>query len=93
MVDQCDKFKSLGMSADYVGETQDDRLAIERIVSGKTQLVFISPEAIINNQRYREMLLSSVYEEKLVAVAIDEAYLVKEWLEYKNVTFTFHVCM
>ena len=53
---------------------------IERIVSGKTQLVFISPQTIINNQRYREMLLSLVYKEKLVAVAIDEAHLVKEWL-------------
>ena len=83
---------SLGMSEDYVGETKDDRLSIERIVSGKAQLVFISPEAIINNQRYCEMLLSLVYKEKLVAVAIDEAHLVKEWLEYKNVSFIYSMC-
>ena len=54
----------LGTSEDYVEETKDDsdRLSIERIVSGKAQLVFISPEAIINNQRYCEMLLSLVYK-------------------------------
>lgn len=80
MMDQCDKFKSLGMSADYVGEAQKDRQAIERVISGEAQLVFISPEAIMNNPRYRQMLLSSAYKEKLVAVAVDKAHLVKEWL-------------
>lgn len=80
MVDQCEKFKSLGMSADYVGEAQEDKLAMQRVISGEVQLVFISPEAIINNPKYRQMLSSSVYKEKLVAVAVDEAHLVKEWL-------------
>ena len=58
-----------------MGEIQDDRLATERIVSGKKPLVFITPEAITNNQRYGEMLLSSVYKEKLVAVAIDKEHV------------------
>ena len=80
MVDQCEKFKSLGISADYVGESQNDRLAMQRVISGEAQLVYISPEAIINNPKYRQMLSSPVYKEKLVAVAIDEAHLVKEWL-------------
>ena len=38
------------------------------------------------------MLLSLAYKEKLVAVAIDEAHLVKEWLEYKNVSFIYSMC-
>ena len=80
MVDLCEKFKSLGISADYVGESQNDRLAMQRVISGEAQLVYISPEAIINNPKYRQMLSSPVYKEKLVAVAIDEAHLVKEWL-------------
>lgn len=80
MIDQCEKFKSLGMSADYVGEAQEDKLAMQRVISGEVQLVFISPEAIINNPKYCQMLSSSVYKEKLVAVAVDEAHLVKEWL-------------
>ena len=80
MVDQCEKFKSLGMSADFLGEAQEDKLAMQRVISGEAQLVFISPEAIINNPKYRQMLSTSVYKEKLVAVAVDEAHLVKEWL-------------
>ena len=73
MVDQCEKFKSLGITADYVGESQNNRLAMQRVISGEAQLVYISPEAIINNPKYRQMLSSPVYKEKLVAVAIDEA--------------------
>ena len=80
MVDQCDKCKSLGMSADYVGEAQEDKLAIQGVISGEAQLVFISPEAIMKNPQYHQMLLSSIYKEKLVPVAVDEAHLVKEWL-------------
>ena len=43
------------------------------------QLVFISPESIINNPVYRNMLISHEYKKRLVALAIDEVHCVKTW--------------
>lgn len=70
-----------------MGEAQQDRLAADRIIINEAHLVLISPEAILNYPRYCEMLLTSVYKERLVAVAVGEAHLVKEWLEYFIVQF------
>ena len=39
----------------------------------------ISPESIINNPKYRKMLLSTTHKTKLVAVVVDEAHCVKMW--------------
>ena len=48
-------------------------------MQGEVQLLFISPESIINSPYYRKMLLSTTYKSKLVAVVIvvDEAHCVK----------------
>ena len=43
------------------------------------ELVLISPENILCNSNYRNMLRSSEYRHKLVAVAVDEAHCVKMW--------------
>jgi len=79
MMDQCDKFKPLGLATDFVGEAQNDPGATQRVLEGKAQLVYISPEAILKNCRYRHMLLSGVYQEKLVSLAIDEGHCIKTW--------------
>ena len=42
-------------------------------------VVYISPESLICNPMFRNMLLSPVYKEKLVALVIDEAHCVKTW--------------
>ena len=41
---------------------------------GVYQLVFLSPEALLSNETWRNMVPSSVYQENLVAVVIDEFY-------------------
>ena len=46
---------------------------------GCVQLVYISPESMICNPMYWNMLLSRVYKEKLVAFVVDEAHCVKTW--------------
>ena len=58
MMDQCDKFMPLGLATNFVGEAQNDSVATQRVIEGKTQLVYISPESILKHCRYRHMLLS-----------------------------------
>ena len=41
--------------------------------------MYISPEQLIGNPRYRTMCQSEVYAKKLVGLVIDEAHCVKKW--------------
>ena len=77
MMDQTAKFQSAGLSVDFVGESQMDKAACEQIVKGETQLVYVSPENSI--PKYCQMLLSPVYKENLIGIAVDEAHCVKTW--------------
>ena len=49
------------------------------MLKGEVQLVYISPEKIIDNYKYRDMLLTPAYMAKLAAVTVDEAHCVKTW--------------
>ena len=75
MEDQVCSFKALGLSAAYVGEKS---VNTERFITGKVQIVVISPESL-GKGIWRDMLRSEVYQERLVALVIDEAHLVKNW--------------
>lgn len=79
MMDQKNKFVPQGISAEFVGEAQDDDSAEKRVVAGDIQLVFISPENLICNPVYRSMLVSPTYKKHLVAFVVDEAHCVKTW--------------
>ena len=50
MMDQRAKFTALGLKAEYVGMAQGDPAVVRRVLSGDIQLLFISPECILNNQ-------------------------------------------
>ena len=79
MMDQRAKFTALGLKAEYVGTAQEDPGVVRRVLAGDVQLLFISPESILNNKHYRGMLLSQHYKKHLVAVAVDEAHCVNSW--------------
>ena len=66
MMDQRAKFKHRGLVTEFIGEAQTDSDAIAKVLKGEVQLVFISSEAILN-RRYRSMLLSDAYKDKLIA--------------------------
>ena len=88
MMDQCAKFSAKGLVAEFVGETQTDRSIVKRVMEEKVQLVYITPENIIENHRYRNMLLSTAYKKSLVALVIDEAHCVKIWGDQFRRTFS-----
>ena len=50
------------------------QLAEADVCDGVYQLVFLSPEALLSNETWRDTVPSPVYQENLVAVVIDEFY-------------------
>ena len=62
-----------------MGEAQTDPAVISRVLKGNVQLLYISPENLLNNPRFRSMLLTSKYKEHLIALVVDEAHCVKTW--------------
>jgi len=63
---------------DFVGDAQRDE-AIQNVNGGKIHLLYISPESLINNKIFHDMLHSDVYKENLKALVVDEAHFIKIW--------------
>ena len=84
MMDQKDKFLSYGRTVEFVGEAQTDASAGQRIIKGEVQLIYISPENILCNNKYHQMLSSAVYKNNLIGIAVDEAHCVKTWLVWSD---------
>jgi superfamily II DNA helicase RecQ len=60
------------------GDERDKQVA-EGILQGNYQLVFFTPEALIQSKTWRRMLSSDVYTLNLRALVVDEAHTVKMW--------------
>ena len=80
MIDQKSKLLPRGLKCEFVGEFQTDDNAVGEVLTGKVQLVFISPENLLGNPTFRTMFLKKIYKDNLVALVIDEAHCVKTWL-------------
>ena len=77
MQDQVCAMEECNVVPVYAGAVDDES---ERdICEGKYQLVFLSPESLLTDGRWCDMLQSAVYHERLAGLVIDEAHCVKEW--------------
>ena len=78
MKDQTRDFNQRGLSSIYITSSldQDDELTV---LQGKFNLVYISPEQLLARGKWRDMLRSDMYQERMVGFAIDEAHCVKQW--------------
>ena len=79
MMEQREKFTTQGITAEFVGELQQDLDALHGLREGKYQLVYISPESLLSNAQWKSTLLSTVYQRNLVALIIDEAHCITQW--------------
>ena len=80
MKDQVAKFGERGLRCAYVGEEQTDREIKSGVLAGEFQLVYMSPESLLCVLQWREMFRNKVYEKNLIAIAVDEAHCVEQWL-------------
>ena len=78
MKDQVKGLARVGVSAIATGDVIE-RSTLERIHRGKYQIIFFSPEGLLQNLEWRDVLQSPTYQERLVAFVIDEAHCVKDW--------------
>lgn len=77
MIDQTKRFQGRGIN--FVGEGQVDDDVVMAVISGQVQLVYISPENILMNYRFRSMICGAHYQESLKALVVDEAHCIKLW--------------
>ena len=75
MKDQVRAMTERNVQSVFVGDADDE----DEVCEGKYQLVFMSPESLLTDPTWRDMLLSPIYQENLVALVIDEAHCVKKW--------------
>ena len=89
MMEQTAKFTRKGINTGFLGETQTDPLVIRDVLKGAIQLVYISPEALLYNSVYRNMLLTTPYKQHLMALVIDEAHCIKTWYVILNMHYSY----
>lgn len=63
----------------YCGDADKDEEIEKKIYEGLFQLIFMSPESALTDVRWRDMFSSPLYQERLVALIVDEAHCVKKW--------------
>ena len=76
MQDQTEYLRSLNIKAAFIGEDKLENLSIEK---GECSVVYSSPESLLGNGRWRNMLSSSIYQKNLVGIAVDEAHCISHW--------------
>ena len=67
-----------GISSEYICLQQDIE-AMDRVRKGMVQLLYVSPESILSNPQWRDMLLLPVYQKNFVALVVDEAHCITMW--------------
>ena len=71
MKDQVENLKKLSISAISLSDVKDGEA--KDVEEGHFAVGYGTPEAWLNNERWRKMLSSDIYAAKLCAVAVDEA--------------------
>ena len=76
-MEQKHKFTTEGIPAEVVGKLQQDIDSMQGVKEGKYQLVYISPESLLSNPQWHNILLSPVYPHHLLWIVVDEARTVE----------------
>lgn len=79
MQDQVNSMMKRKVSSIYVRECDETICDADKIAKGHYQLLFISPEMLLMNLDWRDLLQSHVFRDNLVALVIDEAHCVTKW--------------
>ena len=55
--------------------------SIKDVENGRFSVVYVTPDALLLNERWRSILAGPLYSTRLCAVAVDEAHVIKQWQE------------
>ena len=75
MKDQVANLRIRGVEVVYVG----GRCDMDKVYEGRYPILYISPEALLTDNKWRDVLALQVYQHHLMAVVIDEVHCVKKW--------------
>ena len=75
--DQIETFTRKGLTCLFADSTSDE--VQHSVLAGECQLLYISPETLLANRQWREIVQTPVVHEKLVGFIVDEAHCVKKW--------------
>ena len=76
--DQFNSLRKKGIKASFIGGGQEEA-NLQKIIKGDMNIVYSSPEAMLTNDEWREMVCSPIYQQSVVAVAVDEAHCITHW--------------
>ena len=76
--DQIQNLQMLGITAVSLNHIKTSE-EMQQVEAGSFPIVYTTPESLLKNGRRREMLSNEVYSEKLCAIAVDEAHVIKHW--------------
>ena len=68
-----------GLPSAYATAEQKNEEVLKGIRDGIYKLVFFTPEMLLLNKCWRQLLMTQVYSENLRAVIVDEAHTIKKW--------------
>jgi superfamily II DNA helicase RecQ len=77
MKEQTTFLRSLGFTATYIGR---DAAEDDDIVHGLFQFLFSSPEQLLDNPKWRDILRNDSYGSSVRLLVVDEAHTVLQWL-------------
>ena len=78
MKDQVSFLTSINIPAAFVAADQDEKV-LKKVENGMFRIVYMSPESMLSIDRWRQMLSSNIYKERLVGIAVDEAHCISHW--------------
>ena len=58
---------------------------IEKVVNGKCLLVYFTPEALLENRKWRRLLQRDEYSTRVKVLVIDEVHTIKKWYIYVSI--------
>ena len=76
MKEQVDRLNGLGYKAIYIGTEEDD---IQGIKNGHYHFVFGSPELLVGNEKWRDVIKSPTFQANHRLTVVDEAHTVVQW--------------
>ena len=66
-----------------------DEIVEGEILRGIFSIIYISPELLLKKAKWREMLRSDLFQQRMVGFIVDEAHCVKKWYVNFIITITF----